>query len=152
MDVDTKFGTSQSFFKERLFIFARFIINCISRQNLVVNFGSKLSLYMRKRCHTIWYISTQHTTTSAFGVTLDSSVKSRQDSKQNRRPQGDCNSVWLFVILKLRDRQLVNALHIMKWWFLVWFGQQTPAIRPRSEMVRRRSRRVKIWAALFNGP
>ena len=48
--------------------------------------------------------------------------------------------------------KLVNAQHITKWWFLILFEQHTPAIRPRSEMVRRQSRRVKIWVALFNGP
>ena len=60
---------------------------------------------------------------SSFGVNLDSSVKSRpaQQVKSTSASPGRLQFSVIIVIIKLRDRYLVNALHITKWWFLIWF-------------------------------
>ena len=88
---------------------------------------------------------------SAFGVTLDSSIKSRpgQQTKSTSPGRLQFGVIICYNKIKRSVTGQCSAYHEMVVLDLVWTTD--PAIRPRSEMVRRRSRWVKIWVALFNG-
>ena len=76
--------------------------------------------------------------TSAFGVNLDSSLKSRPlQTKLTSHGRLRYGMIICYKINRYVTGQC-SAYHKME--VLILFGQQTQAIRPRSEMVRRQSK------------
>ena len=119
-----------------------FFLTILCRPNLVSSQNVNSMIKSNKNCYcisgTFWRQHLAQHKLAAFDVTLDSLMRLRQDS-----------------LIRSGSKQIQHPLALqlglsIKWWFLIWFGKQTQVIHPQSEMVRRRSRWVKIWVALFN--